>query len=76
MSFFQRLVLEMHLQQTDTTKFSPHPVAMVDGQVGDQQSIPYPQFLMSVKQQISCAKELYTMLENFTSKLTERSNIS
>lgn len=73
-----RLALEMHLQQSDSSKFSPLPVAIPksDGQVTDQQSAPYPQFLMSVKQQISCAKELYTMLTEFTNKLTDRPNIS
>ena len=76
-SVFQRLALEMHLQHNDSNKYSPLPVAIPksDGQLADQQSIPYPQFLVAVKQQISCAKELYTMLTEFTSKLTDRGNI-
>ena len=65
---FQHLALEMQALQTDSHKYTPLPVtspktdntAMVD-----QQSIPYSQFLVIVKQQVSCAKDMYDLLSEF-----------
>lgn len=64
----------MQVQQIDSNKYTPLPVAIPksDMTVSEQQSVPYPQFLVTVKQQIACAKDMYEMLNEFTKKLTER----
>lgn len=69
-----RLALEMQAQQIDSNKYTPLPVMLPksDMTMTEQQSVPYPQFLITVKQQISCAKDMYEMLNDFTKKLTER----
>ncbi|XP_052766039.1 mediator of RNA polymerase II transcription subunit 29-like [Mya arenaria] len=69
-----RLALEMQAQQTDSTRYTPLPVTIPKSDnsgLADQQSIPYPQFLVTVKQQIACAKDMYELLADFTKKLSE-----
>ncbi|XP_045187266.2 mediator of RNA polymerase II transcription subunit 29-like [Mercenaria mercenaria] len=69
-----RLALEMQAQQIDSNKYTPLPVTIPksDMTMSEQQSVPYPQFLVTVKHQITCAKDMYEMLNEFTKKLTER----
>ncbi|KAL4239003.1 Mediator of RNA polymerase II transcription subunit 29 [Mactra antiquata] len=69
-----RLALEMQVQQIDSSKYTPLPVSIPksDLTLSEQQSVPYPQFLVTVKQQISCAKDMYEMLNEFIKKLNEK----
>ena len=71
---FQRLALEMQSQQNDSSKYTPLPVTIPksESNTSEHQSVPYPQFLVTVKHQISCAKDMYDMLTDFIKKLTER----
>lgn len=68
--YLQHLALEMQAQQTDSSKYTPLPVARSDNSgLPDQQTLPYPQYLATVKQQISCAKDMYDLLSEFTRTL-------
>ena len=65
----------MQSQQSDSTKYTPLPVSIPkhDASIAEHQSVPYPQYFITVKQQIACAKDMYELLTEFTKKLmTER----
>lgn len=58
----------MQALQNDSGKYTPLPVTSPKTDntgMADQQSIPYPQFLVIVKQQVSCAKDMYDHLSEF-----------
>ncbi|XP_052272418.1 mediator of RNA polymerase II transcription subunit 29-like [Dreissena polymorpha] len=70
-----RLALEMQAQQLDSTKYTPAPVHIpksTDSMGISEQSIPYPQFLVTVKQQITYAKDMFEILAEFTKNFSER----
>ena len=64
----------MQSQHIDSSKYTPLPVTIPKSDnTGnpEQHSIPYPQFLVTVKHQIVCAKEMYDLLAEFTKKFSE-----
>ncbi|KAK3595961.1 hypothetical protein CHS0354_032475 [Potamilus streckersoni] len=70
-----RLALETNIQMLDSMKYTPVSAAIPKsdgGQVQEGQTVPYPQFLTTLKQQIACAKELHELFSETAKKLLER----
>ncbi|ESO96429.1 hypothetical protein LOTGIDRAFT_159839 [Lottia gigantea] len=64
-----KFALEMHCQSLDSMKYTPHHVtsSIKDSQQPD--TMPYPQYLLTVRTQINWAKEMHDVLSEFSKNL-------
>lgn len=71
--YFQRLALENVQQNSDSAKYTPF-VVNVPGeniQAPEGQTVQYSTYLSTVKNQISCAKEIHDLLMESAKKLSD-----
>ncbi|XP_046364344.1 mediator of RNA polymerase II transcription subunit 29-like [Haliotis cracherodii] len=67
-----RLALESQSQVSDSNKFTPQPVLQAKGDTPPTEGQLYPNYLATIRSQITCAKEVHDMLHECVRKLSER----